>query len=304
MPNDPLVSIGLPVYNGEKYLDEALKSLLAQSYKNFELIISDNCSTDKTSSICMKYKKKDKRIRYIRQKNNIGAVNNFNFVLNKSKGKYFMWAAHDDIWEPKFVQLIVNDLEKNIDAVLGVCGYYLFNNKNKRKILPEQKMKNLNKFESLIFFFNNSYDISIFFYGVYKTSVLKSIEGLHIDNRPFFNAGSDIGTIFKVLLQGPIVFVKKTLFYKRDTGDFLNIFSALRISNINSSTRMKILRYLTYYVFNYIDLYLFINIAIKSSLSPFEKLFISILSFRNFCIANWLFFKNLFFGVYFLIKNS
>jgi len=99
----PAVSIGMPVFNGEKYIRDALDSLLAQTFKNFELIISDNASTDRTEQICREYTARDARIRYVRQPENIGACGNFHFVLNEAVGEYFMWAACDDYWKPDFI---------------------------------------------------------------------------------------------------------------------------------------------------------------------------------------------------------
>ena len=105
------VSIGLPVFNGEKFLQKCLDSLLVQTFENFELIISDNASTDKTSQICEDYSRKDDRIRYIRQKNNIGMIQNFNFVLQEAKYEYFMWIGSDDYVLPNF-------LKKNIEILM------------------------------------------------------------------------------------------------------------------------------------------------------------------------------------------
>lgn len=101
--NNPVVSIGMPVYNGEKYITEALDSLLAQTFKDFELIISDNASTDATESICCNYAKRDSRIRYFRQEKNLGALRNFQFVLDEAVGEYFMWAACDDKWHVNWI---------------------------------------------------------------------------------------------------------------------------------------------------------------------------------------------------------
>lgn len=103
----PLVSIGMPVYNGERYIRQALDSLLAQDYANFELIISDNVSTDGTQGICLEYAARDERIRYYRNETNLGALRNFNRVFELSSGKYFMWAAHDDVWNPAYVQEVL-----------------------------------------------------------------------------------------------------------------------------------------------------------------------------------------------------
>ena len=99
----PLVSIGMPVYNGSDFLPHALESLLSQDYENFELIISDNNSTDSTQKICLDYMAKDKRIRYVRNETNVGAIENFNRVFEMSQAEYFMWHAHDDLREPNYI---------------------------------------------------------------------------------------------------------------------------------------------------------------------------------------------------------
>lgn len=119
MNTEPLVSIGMPVYNGERLIGQALESLLGQDYKNFELIISDNASTDQTPEVCKKYMSKDGRIRYYRNERNLGIVKNFNRVFNLSEGKYFMWAGDHDMWHPNFVSRLVSILEGNPEVVLA-----------------------------------------------------------------------------------------------------------------------------------------------------------------------------------------
>lgn len=114
----PRVSIGMPVYNGDKYVRDALDSLLAQTFSNFELIISDNGSTDKTSSICEEYAKRDARILYVKQSENKGAVTNFQFVLDRARGEFFMWAAYDDLWAKNYLRDALALLnEENIEFV-------------------------------------------------------------------------------------------------------------------------------------------------------------------------------------------
>ncbi len=103
--NLPLVSIGIPLYNSEKTLRYALDSLLSQTYSNIEFIISDNCSTDSTASICKEYQEVDKRIIFHQQKSNIGPTENFDFVLGQSTGEFFMWAAGDDYRSPNYVEV-------------------------------------------------------------------------------------------------------------------------------------------------------------------------------------------------------
>jgi glycosyltransferase involved in cell wall biosynthesis len=99
----PSISIGLPVFNGEQFLREAVESILAQDFTDFELIISDNASTDGTRDICENYARWDSRIRYSRLPENLGAANNYNRVFELSSGKYFKWAAHDDVLYPRFL---------------------------------------------------------------------------------------------------------------------------------------------------------------------------------------------------------
>src|SRR5436853_274761 len=101
---DPKVSIGLPVFNGETYLAGALNSFLSQDYEDFELIISDNASTDQTAAICKEHAAKDNRIRYYRNETNIGASPNYNRVFQLARGEFFKWGAHDDECHPTLLR--------------------------------------------------------------------------------------------------------------------------------------------------------------------------------------------------------
>ncbi|MCB9134318.1 MAG: glycosyltransferase [Anaerolineales bacterium] len=116
----PRVSIGLAVYNGERYLREAIDSILAQTFTDFELVISDNASTDKTEEICRDYAAKDSRIRYSRNPENIGGANNENLVFKLSRGEYFRLAAHDDVLAPRLLEKCVEVLERDPSVVLCV----------------------------------------------------------------------------------------------------------------------------------------------------------------------------------------
>ncbi len=118
MKQSPTVSIGLPVYNGEDYIQEALDSILAQTYTDFELIISDNASTDATERICREFAKKDNRVRYIRNKVNFGAAKNYNVLVDLAEGKYFKWAAHDDLLAPTYLEKCIETFKKHPEAIL------------------------------------------------------------------------------------------------------------------------------------------------------------------------------------------
>lgn len=114
----PRVSIGLPVYNGENFIRDALNSVLAQTFKDFELIISDNASTDATEEICREYATQDSRIHYYRQEQNLGAAPNFNRVFELSQGEFFKWIAHDDTCSPTFLEEAVAIFDNNPDITL------------------------------------------------------------------------------------------------------------------------------------------------------------------------------------------
>ena len=112
------VSIGMPVFNGEAFLADALNDLTAQTFADFELLISDNCSTDTTEAICREFASRDVRIRYVKQSSNIGAIPNFQFVLDQAVGQYFMWAAADDKWSANWVESLI------AEAKAGGCLAY------------------------------------------------------------------------------------------------------------------------------------------------------------------------------------
>ena len=115
----PKVSIGVPVFNGEDYLEEALDSILAQTFRDFEVVISDNASTDRTSEICRSYAQKDKRIQYWHSNTNRGASWNFNRVFRLSQGEYFKWVAADDAIEPDYLKHCVEVLNDDPTVVLA-----------------------------------------------------------------------------------------------------------------------------------------------------------------------------------------
>jgi glycosyltransferase involved in cell wall biosynthesis len=117
--NEPFVSIGMPVYNEERYLERALQSLLSQSHKNFEVIISDNASTDRTRDICLAYAAKDPRVRYSRMNTNVGSILNFNHVFQLSNAPYFFWASGHDTRHETFIARCIEILEQDPSVVLS-----------------------------------------------------------------------------------------------------------------------------------------------------------------------------------------
>ncbi|PXY17066.1 glycosyl transferase [Prauserella sp. PE36] len=119
MSSVPRLSIGLPIYNGERYLAESLDALLGQTYEDFELIISDNASTDGTQEICREYAARDGRIRYLRQRTNIGACPNHNVTVHEARGELFKWASHDDLYGRDLLKVCVDALDERPDVVLA-----------------------------------------------------------------------------------------------------------------------------------------------------------------------------------------
>jgi len=114
----PRVSIGVPVFNGEPFVEEALASLLAQTFRDFELIIADNASTDRTESICQAFARRDPRIRYIRHARNLGAPENWNYVARAARGVYFKWASANDSCAPTMLAESIAALDADPRLVL------------------------------------------------------------------------------------------------------------------------------------------------------------------------------------------
>jgi glycosyltransferase involved in cell wall biosynthesis len=119
MDRRPLVSIGVPVYNREQSVRLALDSLLAQTYEHLEIVVCDNASTDGTGEVCQEYAARDPRVRYERNKQNIGCIPNFNRVLELATGDFFTWTASDDVRPPTAIQKCVEALERNPEAVMA-----------------------------------------------------------------------------------------------------------------------------------------------------------------------------------------
>lgn len=123
----PTLGIGIPVFNGENYLEETLQSLLAQTFQDFEIIVSDNASTDGTQQLCRRFASMDRRIRYVRSDVNRGAVANFNSVFAMSRNRYFKWAPHDDLYDPTYLAKCMAVMESDPTIVLCHSNTALIN---------------------------------------------------------------------------------------------------------------------------------------------------------------------------------
>ena len=118
----PKLSIGIPVFNGQEFLPELLDSLLAQTFRDFEILICDNASSDRTPHISCEYERNDSRIHYIRNERNLGAIANYNRVFELSTAPLFKWAAHDDLYHEAYLEACVRLLEENLDIILAHTG--------------------------------------------------------------------------------------------------------------------------------------------------------------------------------------
>lgn len=170
----------MPVYNGAKYIRDALDSLLAQTVEDYELLISDNASTDETQAICEEYARRDPRIRYVRHGENMGAVANFRFVLENASADIFVWAAYDDTWAADFLSDAISFLkDEEIDFVfpafklqsiaLGVARQFDMNI-FKFIELSERRTRFMN-FVSLHYLSHSANIV----YSVFRTDFLKKI---------------------------------------------------------------------------------------------------------------------------------
>jgi glycosyltransferase involved in cell wall biosynthesis len=122
----PIVSIGVPVYNGARFLARALDALLAQDWPAVDIVVSDNASTDASLAIAEAYAARDPRVRILRSKVNAGFERNFARVLETATGEYFMWAACDDRWHPQFVSSLVTALQQTPGAVVAMSAVERF----------------------------------------------------------------------------------------------------------------------------------------------------------------------------------
>lgn len=133
--NNHLVSVGVPVLNGEKWISRALDSLLTQNYDNLEILISDNASSDDTFKICSEYASNNKNISVVHKERTVDIVDNFKAVLHSAQGKYFMWAAVDDCWHPEFISELVKKLEADEKCAVAQSGALLYSDENLNKII-------------------------------------------------------------------------------------------------------------------------------------------------------------------------
>lgn len=194
----PAVSIGMPIYNGAQYLSDALDLILKQTYSNFELIISDNASTDKTEDICRKFTVRDSRIKYFRQPKNLGAVKNFVFVLEQSKFKYFMWAAADDKKSLNFLEKNLEFLESNLEYVASTCPTHFNGGIFNEVAMGDKSLDNESSGERIRNFYNGWHANARFY------SLIRRAELINFPFKDRSYLGSDWAWVIYLAKQGKL----------------------------------------------------------------------------------------------------
>jgi len=206
----PQVTIGVPVYNGETQLARSLDALLGQSLEDFEIIISDNHSTDATEAICRDYAARDKRISYYRNERNRGAAWNFNRVLELSRGRYFKWASANDLHAPQFLTRCVEVLGARPDVVLCYAktriidenGVVLRDFEDNLDLPWPQASRRFSEYLERV-------RLSNAIFGVVRPEILKRTGRLGTF------PGSDVVLLGELSLQGAFSEVPEFLFYRR-----------------------------------------------------------------------------------------
>jgi glycosyltransferase involved in cell wall biosynthesis len=207
----PRLSVGLPVFNGEKYLRHTLDSILHQTYHDFELIISDNASTDRTREICLEYQARDPRISYYRNPENLGASDNFNRVFARSRGEYFKWAAADDVIAPTFFENCIEVLDRDPSIVLCYSKVYRIDTAGEVDGVYDYPMRidaheAHIRFSDLILTDHQSWAV----FGIMRKTILAQT--------PLIAAfvGSDRVLLAEMSLRGRFNEIQDYLFYRRD----------------------------------------------------------------------------------------
>lgn len=229
----PLVSIGMPVCNGERFIREALDSLIAQEYENFEFIISDNASTDRTQEICLEYAARDERVRYYRNETNMGPAWNFNRVFELSSGDYFMWASHDDRWDKRYLRSCLEAFDISDGIVLAGAQCESIDPYTEELIFLDEGFSTIGlgprerfiRYKSVI---HGGGHIGGIFFGVYKNSALREVLP------PIKVIAGDHLLLAKLCFYGEFVTVQERLMVKRWGGvsaSIRNIARTLGTSN-------------------------------------------------------------------------
>lgn len=227
----------MPAYNAEAHISRAIESLRAQTFSDFELIISDNTSTDRTAEIAAFYAKQDVRIKCTQQALNIGAFKNFEFVLDKATSSYFMWAAADDYWAPEYIAECVKFLDEHADYVACVSKATFGNiedtSHSKMGTFPLNSTvgKNIRRYVL-------APEANTRFYGIHRTKVLRDAWL----SQPFWAA--DWAIVCRALRYGKYHELTRTLMMRDPYGASSKAYATIR--DLNAGPLRTAFPYLTY----------------------------------------------------------
>jgi glycosyltransferase involved in cell wall biosynthesis len=230
------VGLGLPVFNGERFLAATLESVLAQTFTDFELVICDNASTDSTEAICRMYAARDSRIRYLRNKRNIGLSANFTRGFNESTGEFFKWVTYDDLLHPDFLRRCVEVLESHPTVVLVHSKTYRIDDQGQITGAYDFEMdveapRPAERFRDLVFV-RHSCNESL---GLIRRSTLAKtpLQANYV--------GSDRVLVAELGLHGRIHILPDYLFYRRDhSGTGSNMPVKVRVDWFDPENRGKL----------------------------------------------------------------
>ena len=199
----PLVSIGMPT-NRPHYIERALKTIVNQTYKNLEIIVSDNSTGDITKNIVMGFK--DPRIKYTKQKKNIGMALNFQYVFNNSTGKYYTWVADDDKYNSNFVERCVNILENEPKIAAASMEVQYFCGNKLLDFFPEAPIfytfKSDNVFERLYNIINHFYYARNLIYSLFRKEALSNFKYFSGGTLPFAEGPNELPIYLFVVEHG------------------------------------------------------------------------------------------------------
>lgn len=250
------ISIGLPIFNASGFLQKRITNILSMNFQEFELIISDNCSTDSSKKICQEFMKKDSRIKFYQQEKNVGAHENFKFVLEKAQSEFFIWTAASDIWDNTFLEKNLQTLLKNPNLVGCISKMITYGGQREERMISKKTfvnkiIKNTRKYFSKYgtFSIKGNYDERIRkclkirsgenIYGLYKTDAIKKS---WIDDSI---SAVDLGIILNLLKYGEIHRIDEELFQDYAKG----LSSKGIITTYRNIRKSKIEYYLPYYSF-------------------------------------------------------
>lgn len=253
----PLVTVGIPTYNRPQGLARTLACICSQTYANLQVIVSDNCSTlAEVSDIIKEAAARDQRITPYIQQTNISIVPNFQFLLDKATGKYFMWAADDDQWEKDFIERCVNAMEASEEIAIAITSMDVF---DKKDVFTPGRLNRSFMQQSLFSrsfnFVKSSMHNKFFLCGLYRTSMVKDV--------PFPNAwGGEHLFLYEAVTKGKFIFINGSpAFHYFEGGSSKTNASIKKAFNIKSRF---------YFLDGYIFKYLTSQFRFKH-LSFFEK---------------------------------